>query len=79
VGPRGSNPAKPYLTFTDADLRRLITHAPTGWAHQRAWTVAVLLLDTGMRIGEVLSLERDQLDRGASRAWKNEFCRANPA
>jgi integrase/recombinase XerD len=59
------NPAKPYLTFSDADLRRVISHVPKGWAHQRAWTLAVLLLDTGMRIGEALSLERDHVDLDA--------------
>jgi hypothetical protein len=26
------NPPKPYTTFSDADLRRLVTNAPKGWA-----------------------------------------------
>jgi site-specific recombinase XerD len=59
------NPAKPYATFSDADIRRLATHAPKGWAHVRTWTLAVLLLDTGLRISEALGLERDQVDLDA--------------
>ncbi len=59
------NPPKPYSTFTDADIRRLASHAPKGWSPMRAWSLAVLLLDTGIRITEALSLERDQVDLDA--------------
>jgi len=59
------NPPKPYTTFSDADIRRLVTHAPKGWAQLRTWTLAVLLLDTGLRIAEALGLERDQVDLDA--------------
>ena len=57
-----ANPPKPYTTFTDADIRRLATHAPRGWARRRTWTLAILLLDTGLRIAEALSLEREHVD-----------------
>jgi site-specific recombinase XerD len=56
------NPPKPYTTFSDADLRRIVTHVPKGRARLRAWTLAVVLLDTGVRIAEALSLEREQVD-----------------
>lgn len=56
------NPPKPYNTLSLADMRRLITHAPKGWANLRTWTLAVVLLDTGLRIAEVLGLEREQVD-----------------
>jgi integrase/recombinase XerD len=59
------NPPKPYSTFTDADIRRLVTHTPKQWAGLRAWTLAVVLLDTGLRISEALTLERDQVDLDA--------------
>src|ERR1051325_10031433 len=59
------NPPKPYSTFTDADIRRLVTHSPKRWAALRAWTLAVVLLDTGLRVSEALTLERDQVDLDA--------------
>jgi len=43
----------------------VISHVPKGWAHQRAWTLAVLLLDTGLRIGEALSLQREHVELDA--------------
>lgn len=56
------NPPKPYSTFSDADIRRLITHAPKSWTRRRAWTLAILLIDTGLRITEALNLEREEVD-----------------
>src|SRR5687768_6627897 len=46
------NSPQPYTTFSDADLRRLASYAPTDWAQRRTWTLALLLLDTGLRISE---------------------------
>jgi len=59
------NPPKPYATLTDSDIRRLVTHMPKRCAQLRAWTLAVLLLDTGLRIAEALTLERDEVDLDA--------------
>jgi site-specific recombinase XerD len=59
------NPPKPYNTFTDADIRRLLMRMPSRWRDLRTWTLAVLLLDTVLRITEALSLERDQVDLDA--------------
>jgi integrase/recombinase XerD len=60
-----SNPPKPYNTFSAADIRRLVTYAPKGWSQLRTWTLAVLLLDTGLRIAEALGLEREHIDLDA--------------
>ncbi|HXD15987.1 MAG TPA: tyrosine-type recombinase/integrase [Vicinamibacterales bacterium] len=59
------NPPKPYAILSDADIRRLVTHRPKPWPQLRAWTLAVLLLDTGLRITEALSLEREHVDLDA--------------
>ena len=59
------NPPRPYNTFSDADLRRLVTYTPKRWAQRRAWTLAILLLDTGLRIGEALGLDREDTDLDA--------------
>ena len=45
-------------TLSDADLRRLIAVTPK----DRAWTMILLLLDTGLRIDEALGLERRNVD-----------------
>lgn len=59
------NPPKPHTTFSDADLRGLLNYRPVTWSQRRAWTLAILLLDTGMRISEALSLEREHVDLDA--------------
>ncbi len=53
------NPPKPYTTLSDRDIRCLATYRPRGWAQLRTWTLAILLLDTGLRIAEALTLERE--------------------
>jgi integrase/recombinase XerD len=59
------NPAKPYMTLSDGDIRRLATYTPKRWAEFRAWTLAMVLLDTGLRIAETLNLEREHVDLDA--------------
>ncbi len=59
------NPAKPYMTLSDGDIRRLATYTPKRWAEFRAWTLAMVLLDTGLRIAEALNLEREHVDLDA--------------
>jgi integrase/recombinase XerD len=49
-------------TFNDADVRRLMLFRPKGHNQLRAWTIAVVMLDCGLRIEEVLGLERHNVD-----------------
>lgn len=59
------NPAKPLKTFSDAEVKRLLTFRPQSQIHARTWTLLVVLLDTGMRIDEALGLERERVDLDA--------------
>jgi integrase/recombinase XerD len=59
------NRPKPYQTFSDLDIRRVVTFAPKRWADCRTWALAVLLLDTGLRISEALGIEREHVDLDA--------------
>jgi integrase len=56
------NPPKPIQTLTDQDVKRLVTYRPTGRIETRTWTLALVLLDCGLRISEALGLERDDVD-----------------
>jgi len=56
------NPPKPVATFSDADIRQLVMFRPARPTHLRTWTLALTLLDTGLRIAEALGLERANVD-----------------
>lgn len=56
------NPAKPIQVLSDQEIKRLVTFKPKGRVEARRWTLAVLLLDCGLRIGEALGLERAKVD-----------------
>jgi len=56
------NPPKPLATFSDADIRQLLVFRPKRRTQLRTWTLLLTLLDTGLRIGDVLGLERANLD-----------------
>ena len=56
------NPPRPLKTFSDAEVRRIVMFRPKGRAQTRIWTLAVLLLDTGLRITEALNLQRGDVD-----------------
>jgi len=56
------NPSKPIDVLNDQDIKRLMTHRPHGKIERRTWTLAVLLLDCGLRINEALGLERANVD-----------------
>jgi len=43
-------------------VRKLIHHRPRGTNETRAQAVALLILDTGLRIGETLSLRKDAMN-----------------
>jgi integrase/recombinase XerD len=53
---------KAIATLNDAEIRRLVTFRPKTYTDRRAWTITVLLLDTGLRIKEILTLERKNVD-----------------
>jgi integrase/recombinase XerD len=56
------NPPKPIQTLSDQDVKRLVTYRPKGRIETRTWTLALVLLDCGLRISEALGLERANLD-----------------
>ena len=56
------DPPKPLQPLSDAEIRRLVMFRPTGRIARRTWTITVTMLDTGMRIDEVLGLERANVD-----------------
>jgi site-specific recombinase XerD len=56
------NPPKPIQTLTDKEVQRLAAFRPKGRIQVRTWVLAMLLLDCGLRIGEALSLERENVD-----------------
>lgn len=56
------NPPKPLRALSDAEIRRLVMFRPHGRIALRMWTITVTLLDTGLRIDEVLGLERSNVD-----------------
>ena len=56
------NPPKPIKTLTDHDIKRLATFRPKGRIQTRTWMLAMVLLDCGLRIGEALGLERENVD-----------------
>ena len=56
------NPAKPLRALSDAEIQRLVMFRPHGRIALRTWTIIVTLLDTGLWIDEVLSLERSNVD-----------------
>lgn len=62
----GSNRATPYL-YSTADIEALLAAArtiPSTLAAATSETLIGLLAVTGMRVGEALRLDRDDLDRG---------------
>jgi integrase/recombinase XerD len=48
-------------TFTPADIQKLLKYKPSG-KEKRTYTLMLLLLDTGVRINEALSLQKPDLD-----------------
>jgi len=59
------NPPKPIQTISARDIGLLMAFKPSGRIQIRTWTLAVLLLDCGLRIDEALGLERANVDLDA--------------
>lgn len=49
-------------TFTDVQLKALATFKPVSWVEKRIHTICLVLMDTGCRIEEILTLERTKVD-----------------
>ena len=56
------DPPKPLTPISDQEIRRLLVFRPKGRAQTRMWTLVLLLLDTGLRLSEALTLTRDHVD-----------------
>src|SRR5262245_51602495 len=56
------NPPKPIKVFSDTDVRRIVAFRPKGRNQPRTWTLLVLMLDTGLRLSEALTLKRQHVD-----------------
>jgi integrase/recombinase XerD len=48
--------------LSDAEVKQLTGYKPKGIAETRVWVIAMVCLDTGIRIEEALSLQRSKLD-----------------
>ena len=60
--PRLKEPDVVIPTLKPEDVQRLLQHRPTCKNHKRAQMLALLILDTGLRLKEALSLRRDDID-----------------
>lgn len=56
------DPRKPLRGFSDAELRLLLSFRPKGFFQLRTWTLISLLLDTGVRIDEALTLRPEKVN-----------------
>ncbi len=48
--------------LSDVKVKSLVNFKPKGVAQKRVWTIAMLCLDTGIRVEEALSLQRSKTD-----------------
>lgn len=55
-------PLKPVTVFSDADIKAIVAFKPQKFWELRTWTLIQVLLDTGCRIDEILSLTVDKID-----------------
>jgi site-specific recombinase XerD len=55
-------PLRVPTLLSPADVRVLIAFKPRTPGERRAWTLTLLLLDTGLRISEALGCERNRID-----------------
>ena len=53
---------KPIQPFSEAEIRLLMANKPRRITYQRTWLLAVLLLDTGLRVDEALRLKQSDIN-----------------
>lgn len=49
-------------TFTEPQVKAILSYKPKGWYEKRLYTLMLLLLDCGVRINEALTLTREGVD-----------------
>jgi integrase/recombinase XerD len=57
-------PLKPVTAFSTSDINAILDFRDKGFCSNRAWTLIQLLLDTGCRINELLSIQHEAVDFG---------------
>src|SRR5687767_7983346 len=53
---------KPVTVFSEAEIKAVLSHKPKRLSYQRTWVMVALMLDTGCRIDEVLTLRKAAID-----------------
>lgn len=49
-------------TYSDAELKKILSHRPKTFVEHRLYTMICLMIDTGVRIDECLTLKRESID-----------------
>lgn len=60
--PLTSTPKRVLQTYTADEIRRIVTHKPTSRTQKRMLAILFVLIDTGARVSEALSLTRKDVD-----------------
>lgn len=55
-------PKKVLSTFTEEDIKKIVSYKATGYAEKRLQVLLLTLVDTGCRIEEILGLKRNSVD-----------------
>jgi integrase/recombinase XerD len=60
--PKVKQPKRIIPTYTTEDIHRILSHKPRNVTETRLLTILALMVDTGIRIHECLSLRREAID-----------------
>jgi integrase/recombinase XerC len=60
--PLTKQPKRVLRTYTPEEVARIVNHKPTSRTGKRIMTLLYLLIDTGCRVNEALTLTRDAVD-----------------
>lgn len=60
--PKLKEPQKVLHTFSEAQIKTLLSFKPRNFNEARAWTTALFIADCGMRIDEVMNLRPEEID-----------------